>query len=267
GILPLQHHDPSAVVEARRMLAACRVHAGDETNEAPGRDTYGDVQGGLLWRVTGTERGGMHSWWFTGPAEVYDGTDAAGGGEGSAGTGTAPAPAPAPGGETQNQVGSVVTAFSSPGATNQSQPAGAASGPGTAPPAAAADAGGWRPLRSDKDPDKRYDAVKLTGHPQIKQVYPKGWTGTVSAATEETEQREVFHPDFLGLVAPARAGNPTAGTPVFDLTTEGELDPKNFARLQSLLSVEKVSGLGGLSGSVLALQSGVSPRDGTCGRL
>src|SRR5690606_5790934 len=50
-------------------------------------------------------------------------------------------------------------------------------------------------------------------------------------------------------------------------TTEGELDPKNFARLQSLLSVEKVSGLGGLSGSVLALQSGVSPRDGTCGRL
>jgi len=74
GFWTLQHHDATFDLSMRRCMAAVRLHPVDGLDEpAPDKGTVGDIQGGMLWKITGGERGGMHSWWLTGTPVVSGG--------------------------------------------------------------------------------------------------------------------------------------------------------------------------------------------------
>jgi hypothetical protein len=70
GIWPLQHHDPTFTVEGRRMMAAGRVGPAEGANLTPSSQTYGDIQGGMLWKESGGKRKFLHSWFLTGPGVI-----------------------------------------------------------------------------------------------------------------------------------------------------------------------------------------------------
>src|SRR3990167_10731904 len=100
----------------------------------------------------------------------------------------------------------------------------------------------WLPIRyAGGAPDDRY-LPKAPSYPALmKGALPKGWTCTITAGTEEYSQQETCHPDWLNaVIAVNKAGDPTAGTLVYDLEDDGSLG--RSARLQSLLSVQEIGG-------------------------
>lgn len=210
GYWPLQHHDNSFTLRGRRRMAGVRVHPADGKNFTPGRSTYGDVQGGLLWEENPGARDNLHSWFLTGAPAVNTG----GGGTGG---------------------------------------------------------GGWVPIRQrgavadgryrGKDPALPAWATALR--------FPKSYTATVTSGTEEYEQHENLHPDYLGLFAVNKAGDPAIGSPVYDLTDANEPDPNRMARLQSAWTVVDLTPGGcSVSGKALALNIGRGGRkDGGSGHL
>lgn len=113
---------------------------------------------------------------------------------------------------------------------------------------------GWLPLRSPGTPDDRYPTKRPGAPAWADVVFPRGWTAQASAGTEEDSQQELLHPDFWGVVAVNKAGDPKAGTLVYDLDDEG--NPDRWARLQSLVSVVDL----GADGRALALQLGEGGR-------
>jgi len=125
--------------------------------------------------------------------------------------------------------------------------AGAAGGGagGSAMPSVAA-MGGFQPtkfrpcLDGDCAADDRFES-KTAAFPAWAQRFPPGWTGTIEAAVAENTQEEVFHPDFLGLVAANAGEDPRAdlSAPVFDLDSEGKIDPARRALLSDFLRVVK----------------------------
>lgn len=211
GYWPLQHHDNSFTLRGRRRMAGVRVHPADGKNFTPGRSTYGDVQGGLLWEENPGARDNLHSWFLTGAPAVNTG--------GGGGTG----------------------------------------------------GGGWVPIRQrgavaddryrGKDPALPAWATALR--------FPKSYTATVTSGTEEYEQHENLHPDYLGLFAVNKAGDPAIGSPVYDLTDANEPDPNRMARLQSAWTVVDLTPGGcSVSGKALALNIGRGGRkDGGSGHL
>jgi hypothetical protein len=295
GWWPLQHHDKTRAVADRATMGAVRIHPiEDPDSPEPGKQTYGDIQGSLLWTVEDAERDYLHSWFLTGPAVVSQSTEAAGAAPANAEGGEVdiPSSAPEPGKPTipPEAVDPTVTQTRDPGATTGS---GSPTGPtrergnggdniGGGTRTRDGDGGdpsdggtrtrpkgdGWLPARKGAwEPDSRYTAKSPSKPAWVDGcILPKGWTGTVSAGTEEFSQAEFLHPDFWGLVAVNHAGNPAAGTPVWDLTEAGEPDSARRARLQSLVSVVNFPGsIAGLSGPTLALQLGGGKADGVGG--
>jgi hypothetical protein len=128
----------------------------------------------------------------------------------------------------------------------------------------------WLPtLDANLTVDSRYVGKVIPAAPSWWDgVWPVGWTAEIGVGTEEYSQEEIYHPDFWGLVAVNRAGNPKAGTQVFDLDTDGA--PDRHAHLQSILSlltldVETDNGLP--VGTFLALQLGPARIEETPGGL
>lgn len=72
GFLPLQHHDTSFSVAGRLRPAAVRVGPDNpsEYDYSPCAGSYGDISGGMLWKVVGTERQSLHTWFLTGAGVV-----------------------------------------------------------------------------------------------------------------------------------------------------------------------------------------------------
>lgn len=127
----------------------------------------------------------------------------------------------------------------------------------------AADGQSWAPARTNGfDVDDRYETKALNGHPQFcDMVWPKGWGGLASSGSDEASQQELLFPGFWGLVAVNAAGDPRAGTQVFDLKEDGSPDTKRVARLQSHLAVlDLTPGGGGLTGKTIAIQLGKGGR-------
>lgn len=130
---------------------------------------------------------------------------------------------------------------------------------GTAP--AAVLAGEVVPLRRPDEPDARFKG-RAQSSPSWATQFPDLWTGTSGAGSEEYEQAETWHPDFLGLVAVNKAGSPRFGSRVFDLTAASAVDAGRWAYLQSLVSVVPLAGGGcGVGGDALAIQLGKSGQD------
>ena len=97
---------------------------------------------------------------------------------------------------------------------------------------------GWSLVRrAPYVPDERFLPHSPPAPSWSKWTPPAGWTALVSASTEEKSQEEELHPDFWGLVAVNRAGDPECGSVVYDLTDENEPDPERYARLQSAWTV------------------------------
>ena len=126
---------------------------------------------------------------------------------------------------------------------------------------------GWRPQKSAGKADARLGLTDFgTMHPVLgDQLYPVGWTGLMSAGSDETRQNEILHPDFLGLVAPHRDGREEHGTPVFDVDDKGRLDRRRWGRMQEHLRVALLPpqsgcmpGAGGREIGLLPLQFGVA---------
>ncbi|MGB1226177.1 MAG: hypothetical protein ACPHCN_18825, partial [Mycobacterium sp.] len=121
------------------------------------------------------------------------------------------------------------------------------------------------PLRGPDQPDDRFSG-RAQATPSWATQFPGLWTGLAGAGTEEFDQLETWHPDFLGLVAPNAGGSGQYGTKVFDLTAGSAIDRNRWAYLQSLVSVVPLGGGGcGVSGDALALQLGHSGQDGLSG--
>lgn len=207
GWLPLQHHDRTHSITDRTTLGAVRIHPIDDPlNPEPAGQTYGDIQGGLLWEEVAGKRQYLHSWWLTGVPAVA--SESAAGPHDPKATKTKDKPT------------------------------------------------SWLPIRSaGAVPDERYTTKNPARPDWYKGTLPKGWTATVTSGSEEFAQTENLHPDFWGLVSVNYAGDPAAGTLVYDLTEEGEPDPDRAAHLQSLLSVVSLD-----SGPALALQLGAGGR-------
>ena len=210
GYWPLQHHDNSFTLRGRRRMAGVRIHPADGKNFTPGRSTYGDVQGGLLWEENPGARDNLHSWFLTGAPAVNTGGGATGGG----------------GGVPIRQRGAVADE-----------------------------------RYRGKDPALPAWATALR--------FPKSYTATVTSGTEEYEQHENLHPDYLGLFAVNKAGDPAIGSPVYDLTDANEPDPNRMARLQSAWTVvDYTPGGCGVDGKALALNVGRGGRkDGGAGYM
>ncbi|NIR36563.1 MAG: hypothetical protein GWO22_11400, partial [Actinobacteria bacterium] len=66
--------------------------------------------------------------------------------------------------------------------------------------------GGWVPQLRAGEADIRFQGLDPQWHHPIleDQLWPAAWTGLMSAGSIETEQAEILHPDFLGIVAPYR---------------------------------------------------------------
>ena len=183
GWWPLQHHDPAFHVSDRRHMGAVRIHPAEGTNDSPGRQTYGDLSGGLLTKLARDgDREHLHTWHMTG-AGVVNRRDG--------GTRVVGAPAQ-----------------------------------------------GWYLVRSEPYvADDRFRPHNPPAPSWSRFVPAQGWTATVTASTEEQSQQEELHPDFWGLIAVNKAGDPEIGSPVYDLTDANEPDPARFARLQSAWTV------------------------------
>ncbi len=134
--------------------------------------------------------------------------------------------------------------FAGKGGAGGSGAAGAGAG-GSATPSVAAMGGfqatKFRPvLDGDCGADERFEP-KTAAYPAWGPRFPVDWTGTIAAAVAENTQEEVFHPDFLGLVAANAGDDPRAdlSAPVFDLDSEGKVDPERRALLSDFLRVVK----------------------------
>ena len=78
---------------------------------------------------------------------------------------------------------------------------------------------------------------------------------------DEFSQQDVFHPDFLGLVAVNLAGDFNCGTPVYDLTSDSALHPDRNTPIHRLLTVLDLDpGYCGIKGDTLALNLGYGGR-------
>jgi len=116
------------------------------------------------------------------------------------------------------------------------------------------------PLKSVDTPDDRF-VGKGVGLPDWATKYPAGWTGTLGGGSDAYAQNEIFHPDFLGLIAVNKGGDPALGSRVFDLNDGGGIDTKRFRELQSMIAVLDLgAGACGIGGTALALQLGPGGR-------
>ncbi|MBX3467188.1 MAG: tail fiber protein [Planctomycetes bacterium] len=228
GWWPLQHHDPERAVGDRQIMGAVRLHPIESDSiQPPARSTYGDIQGGLFWEESQGRRDYLHSWWLTSPAVL-------------------------------SQSG---PALPSALTSRLRLPNGVQAGAPTP-------GGGWLPYRrTDEDghqePDDRYTRKGPSAPKWAEdQVFPRGWPGIIAAGSDETAQHEALIPGAWGLVAVNHAGDPKAGTSVYDLDAQGQ--PDRRARLQSLVSVVQFGAEVGAGSAALGLQLGRGGRlDGT----
>jgi hypothetical protein len=95
---------------------------------------------------------------------------------------------------------------------------------------------GWRK-------DERFAELSVALPPSLSSGLPVGTEGIVVAATNEETEHPLFFASASGpavdLIAVHHAGDPSMGSPVFDLTAANQLAADRMARLQSLTRVVK----------------------------
>lgn len=119
----------------------------------------------------------------------------------------------------------------------------------------------WAPAKAVDEPDLSFVEKTLANPPKWHSQFPADWTGLMACGTDHLSQEEIFHPDFLGLVAVNDQGNVEHGTRVFDTDKDGKVNQGRWRELQSLVSVLDLTPGGcGISGKALALQLGSGGR-------
>lgn len=284
GLWTLQDHsDPTIPVELRQLMAGSRYVEDDEYGRPKaGEKTDGPIHGGLLWPV--------HDVSAQGQAGLNGAAPRAVGAWGFAFAAVATqANKPAPRSRTQERfdpfrvfdpnapigvLGSDARADFAP----LDDVNGLGIGGGNEPGSAAAQ-GGSRARRTIRvlpvgssafTADTRFAELGAALSP-LAPRFPAGTPGVVLASTNENRQEELFLPTSTGLVAVNKAGDPSLGSLVYDLTEKDALDPERFARLHSLMRVvlpipegDRVGARHDESG-VLALQFGKAGRDNLAG--
>lgn len=88
------------------------------------------------------------------------------------------------------------------------------------------------------NPDKRFEGLKLAYPAGIKSL-PRGQEGIVLSDSDENEQKGIFFPIGMKLIAVNAAGDRNNGSLVFDTTKDYRIDEDRSAPLQSMMWVIK----------------------------
>jgi len=114
------------------------------------------------------------------------------------------------------------------------------------------------PLWAPDTPDRSFAPKQpKPALPKWAGPYPEDWTGIYHGDTDHTSQQGTWHPDFLGVCAPTKGGNPEHGTRVYDTTQRGKIDPQRYREISGLVSVVDTTGPHcGPQGLALALNLG-----------